>query len=224
VAHQRARLPQIAELAALTSERARLDGERIRLETEVSDLATAQRKADADVEQVRARRIRDQQRLDSGTVGSVKDLENMQHEIVSLDRRITTLEDEELVVMEELENAESALAAVRGELVGLDERIAAATRARDEAASGLDAEQAGIVAERARLIEGVADDLRALYERLRTSMGGVAAAPLVQRRCEGCRLELNGADVRQIKATPPDEVLRCPECNRILVRTLDSGV
>jgi predicted nucleic acid-binding Zn-ribbon protein len=224
VAHQRARLPQIAELAALTSERARLDGERIRLETEVSDLATAQRKADADVEQVRARRIRDQQRLDSGTVGSVKDLENMQHEIVSLDRRITTLEDEELVVMEELENAESALAAVRGELVGLDERIAAATRARDEAASGLDAEQAEIVAERARLIEGVADDLRALYERLRTSMGGVAAAPLVQRRCEGCRLELNGADVRQIKATPPDEVLRCPECNRILVRTLDSGV
>ncbi len=224
MAHQRARLPQIAELAALTSERARLDGERIRLETEVSDLATAQRKADADVEQVRARRIRDQQRLDSGTVGSVKDLENMQHEIVSLDRRITTLEDEELVVMEELENAESALAAVRGELVGLDERIAAATRARDEAASGLDAEQAEIVAERARLIEGVADDLRALYERLRTSMGGVAAAPLVQRRCEGCRLELNGADVRQIKATPPDEVLRCPECNRILVRTLDSGV
>ncbi len=224
MAHQRARLPQIAELAALTSERAALDGERIRLETEVSDLATAQRKADADVEQVRARRIRDQQRLDSGTAGSVKDLENMQHEIVSLDRRITTLEDEELVVMEELENAESALAAVRGELVGLDERIAAATRARDEAASGLDAEQAEIVAERARLIEGVADDLRALYERLRTSMGGVAAAPLVQRRCEGCRLELNSADVRQIKATPPDEVLRCPECNRILVRTLDSGV
>ena len=211
-------------LDELADERARVDSERVRLETAVSDLSTAQRKADADVEQVRSRRTRNQQRLDSGQVGSTRDLENLQHELVSLDRRIATLEDEELVVMEELEAVETELAGVRGRLADLGDRVAAAAKARDEAVKVLDTEQAEVIEERDRLRATVNADLLALYDRLRRSMGGVAAAPLVQRRCEGCRLELNGADIRQIKATAPEEVLRCPECNRILVRTLDSGV
>ncbi len=211
-------------LDELADERARVDSERVRLETAVSDLSTAQRKADADVEQVRSRRTRNQQRLDSGQVGSTRDLENLQHELVSLDRRIATLEDEELVVMEELEAVETELAGVRGRLADLGDRVAAAAKARDEAVKVLDTEQAEVIEERDRLRATVNADLLALYDRLRSSMGGVAAAPLVQRRCEGCRLELNGADIRQIKATAPEEVLRCPECNRILVRTLDSGV
>ncbi|TNC46168.1 C4-type zinc ribbon domain-containing protein, partial [Mumia zhuanghuii] len=43
-------------------------------------------------------------------------------------------------------------------------------------------------------------------------------------RCEGCRLEINGADLREIATKPSDEVLRCPECNRILVRTHEAGL
>jgi predicted nucleic acid-binding Zn-ribbon protein len=222
--HLRNRLPELAELDKLSAARSELDGERIRLQTAVSDLSAAQRKADADVEQVRSRRTRNQQRLDSGQVGSARDLENLQHEVVSLDRRIATLEDEELEVMEALEAAETELAATRLRLAELDERMAAAEQARDRAYAELDGEQVEVTTERDRLTATVSADLKALYDRLRRSMGGVAAAPLVQRRCEGCRLELNGADIRQIKATPPDEVLRCPECNRILVRTLDSGV
>jgi predicted nucleic acid-binding Zn-ribbon protein len=224
LAHLRARLPELAELDRLADARSELDGQRIRLQTAVSDLSAAQRKADADVEQVRSRRARNQQRLDSGQVGSARDLENLQHEVVSLDRRIATLEDEELEVMEDLEAAETELATIQGRIAELSERVAAAEQTRDRAFRELDGERTEVTAERDRLAATVSDDLKALYDRLRMTMGGVAAAPLVQRRCEGCRLELNGADIRQIKATAPDEVLRCPECNRILVRTLDSGV
>ncbi|MET1038460.1 MAG: C4-type zinc ribbon domain-containing protein, partial [Aeromicrobium sp.] len=32
------------------------------------------------------------------------------------------------------------------------------------------------------------------------------------------------ADLRELKAAPEDEVLRCPECSRILVRTAESGL
>jgi len=224
LAHLRERLPELAELDKLAQARSDLDRERIRLETAVSDLSADQRKADADVEQVRSRRTRNQQRLDSGQVGSARDLENLQHEVVSLDRRIATLEDEELEVMEALEAAETELAATRAQLAELAGRVAAAEQERDRAYAEMDGERAEVTTERDRLAANVSEDLKALYDRLRKSMGGVAAAPLVQRRCEGCRLELNGADIRQIKATAPDEVLRCPECNRILVRTLDSGV
>jgi predicted nucleic acid-binding Zn-ribbon protein len=47
---------------------------------------------------------------------------------------------------------------------------------------------------------------------------------LRQRRCEGCRLEWLGAELRAAQAAPPDEVLRCENCRRILVRTTESGL
>ena len=67
-------------------------------------------------------------------------------------------------------------------------------------------------------------DLIALYEKVREQNGGVGAARLHQRRCEGCRLELNTIDIGRFRAAADDEVLRCEECRRILVRTPDSGL
>jgi predicted nucleic acid-binding Zn-ribbon protein len=52
----------------------------------------------------------------------------------------------------------------------------------------------------------------------------VGAAALVRRRCEGCHLELSGGDLRAVAAAPRDEVVRCEECRRILVRTAESGL
>ena len=91
--------------------RARVDGKARDLQVEVDDLTREQRKADADVEQVKARRVRDQQRLDRGMVTNPKDLERLQHELVSLDRRISDLEDAELEVMERLEAVQIELGA-----------------------------------------------------------------------------------------------------------------
>ena len=68
------------------------------------------------------------------------------------------------------------------------------------------------------------DDLVALYEKIRASSGGIGAAVLRQRRCEGCNLELNQVDINRLTAAPQDEVLRCEECRRILIRTSESGV
>ena len=54
--------------------------------------------------------------------------------------------------------------------------------------------------------------------------GGVGAAMLRARRCEGCRLELNPLQIQHIRAAAADEVVRCEECRRILVRTGESGL
>ena len=67
-------------------------------------------------------------------------------------------------------------------------------------------------------------DLLAVYEKVRAVSGGVGAAALKHRRCEGCRLELLGGELRAAQAAPPDEVLRCENCRRILVRTPESGL
>ncbi|MFY0409095.1 zinc ribbon domain-containing protein [Solicola sp. PLA-1-18] len=222
--HRKKSLPEHDRLAELAGGRKELDGRRIEAETEVSDLTRDQKRADAEVEQVRSRRTNNQRRMDAGQITSAKDLENMQHEIVALDRRIGTLEDAELEVMEALEEAQARLEDVRVDIAAADAEETALISSRDEAITAIDAEAAGIVDERAAAAARVPDDLLALYEKVRAHQGGTGAAALRQRRCEGCRLELNGADLREIKTIPDDEVVRCPECDRILVRTIESGL
>jgi predicted nucleic acid-binding Zn-ribbon protein len=224
LAHRKRTLPQLAEIAALNTRRSELDGRRVELGASVSDLGGHQRRLDADVEQVRARKQRNQQRLDSGAVGSPKDLANLQHELVALDRRISSLEDEELEYMEQLEQAQGELDSVLQQISELDQQLADLIASRDAAVAELDAAAANGVAERERLVSGLPAPLVTLYDKVRAGHGGVGAAALTRRQCQGCRLQLNAGDVAELAKAPADEVLRCPECDRILVRTSESGL
>ncbi len=222
--HRLDNLPEAAEVDQLRRQRTEVDDRARDVRIRVDDLTREQRKADADVEQVKARRKRDQDRIDQGLISSPKDLERMQHELVSLERRISSLEDAELEVMEALETAQKELGSLTGELAGLDESIAATSSARDDKAGALGAELGETEKEREQTVSGLPDDLLALYGRLRGQKEGVGAAALRARRCGGCRLELNASDLGVIAKAPSDEVLRCEECNRILVRTSESGI
>nr|WP_246456205.1 C4-type zinc ribbon domain-containing protein [Nocardioides mesophilus] len=190
----------------------------------LEDLTREQRKADADVEQVKTRLTRDQQRMDAGLVSNPKDLERMQSELVSLGRRISALEDAELEVMEELEQTQNEYDALQGRLAELDATAAELSASRTEKAQGIETELAAAIAQRKTAADGLPEDLLSLYERIRTQKGGVAAARLRARRCEGCSLELTASDLGSIAKAATDEVLRCEECNRILVRTSESGI
>lgn len=222
--HQRAHLPEHAELAALAQTRAELDNQVRDARVIVDDLTADQSKADQDVEQVKSRRQRDQDRIDQGLISNPKDLEKMQHELVSLERRISVLEDEELEIMEKLEEAQSALDSLVSQLADVDTRGRALVVSRDEQVATIDATIAECQAERELLIAEQPADLMALYDRLREAKGGVGAAELRMRQCAGCRLTVDNLELAKIKATPSNEVVRCEECQRILVRTTESGL
>ncbi len=191
---------------------------------EVADLTAEQEKIDADVEQVRARRTRDQDRMDRGAVANPKDLERMQHELVSLERRITSLEDDELEVMGRVEDAQRHLDDLEQELAGTERRAAELTEARDRVWSEVDERAADVAGTRGWVAADLPEDLLALYDRLRAAKGGVGAAELRARQCGGCRLGLDNAELSRIRALPDEEVVRCEECQRILVRTGESGL
>jgi uncharacterized protein len=222
--HQRAHLPEHAELATLAQSRADLDNQVRDARVVVDDLTAEQLKADQDVEQVKARRSRDQDRIDQGLITNPKDLERMQHELVSLERRIGVLEDEELEVMERLEDAQRAFDSLVSQLAVVDERGRALVVSRDEQIAVIDAGLADCATERELLIADLPADLLALYDRLRSAKDGVGAAELRLRQCAGCRLTLDNLELAKIKALPRDEVARCEECQRILVRTAESGL
>lgn len=193
-------------------------------QTEESDCAREQTKAEQDVDQVRQRAARDQKRLDSGAITSPKDLESLQREIASLAKRQGDLEDVVLEVMERRESAQERVSELSERVGSVQSKIDDATGRRDAATGELDREAATAAKEREIVAGSIPADLLKLYDKLRGQQGGVGAAKLYQRRCEGCRLELNITEVNEVKAASPDTVLRCENCRRILVRTAESGL
>jgi uncharacterized protein len=222
--HKRRNLPEHAEIERLNADLTQLRDLLVAAQTEESDTAREQTKAEQDVDQVRQRAARDQKRLDSGAVTSPKDLENLQHEIASLAKRQSDLEDVVLEVMERRESAQERVTELTGRVESLQAKIGDATARRGVAAGEIDAEVATVTKERGVIAGTIPADLLKLYDKLREQQGGVGAARLYQRRCEGCRLELNITEVNDVKAAAPDAVLRCENCRRILVRTAESGL
>lgn len=224
LAHRRATLPELAELEQIDARLTELTDLIIRAQTEDGDLARQQRKLEGDVDQVRSRAARDRQRLDTGSVGSPRELENLQSEIASLARRQADLEEQVLEIMEAREEVQHRLAALVEEQQRLQTDREGAERRRDVAYAEIDAAVGERHAERVALAGGLPVDLLTLYEKIRADRGGVGAAALRRGRCEGCHLTLSGQDVAGIRAAPPEAVVRCEECRRILVRTAESGL
>jgi predicted nucleic acid-binding Zn-ribbon protein len=223
LAHRRATLPELAALAEREQRGAELHNEAIDAETLLADIVDEQRKLENEVDAVRTRAGRDEQRLQTGALPA-KELESLQHEVTSLARRQSALEDDLLEVMERHEEADSRLAEVTAARTALDAERAELEAARDAAFAEIDAASVQRTAERASIAAELPADLLALYEKAREHGGGVGAAMLRQRRCEGCRIELSGAELSAVRAAEPDAVVRCEECRRILVRTAESGL
>jgi predicted nucleic acid-binding Zn-ribbon protein len=224
LAHRRRTLPELAEADRLEGRLAELRDAIVAAETEVGDLDREQRKAEQDVEQVRARAERDQKRLDTGQVSSAKDLSGLQTEIASLQRRQSDLEEVVLEIMERQEESDGRVNSLRTERTDAMAEYDAVARRRDAAQKEIDDEAGATTAARAAVVKDIPADLLALYEKLRAQFSGVGAAKLYRGACQGCHLAINTVDLNRIRAAPEDEVIRCEECRRILVRTPESGL
>jgi uncharacterized protein len=223
LAHRRRTLPEEAAVQAAAEAERTFSADVVRAETEVSDLGREVKRLDADVETVRARETKDQRLLDSGSV-SPKELTNLQHELDSLKRRQSDLEDQELELMERQEVAGTALSAAQQ---GLEQARAERERAeqlRDDALADIADGTTRHEAARAEIAGQISAPLLALYDRIRTQTGTTGAAALRHRQCQGCRLELYGNELASVRNADPHEVLRCENCSRILVRTAESGL
>ncbi len=224
IEHRRRGLPEHAELARLEARDAEVRDSTAALTAQISDLRREQAKAEADVEQVRSRIDRDRQRLDSGKVNSPRELENLQSEVASLQRRQSDLEEVVLDVMERFETGQSGLEQATAEREQLAAELASVAAARDATLAELEEQSSKAADRRIEVTATLPAELLNLYDKLRIQHGGVGAAALRHRSCQGCNLTMNTVDLNAIRAAPDDEVLRCEECRRILVRTAESGL
>jgi predicted nucleic acid-binding Zn-ribbon protein len=223
ITHAKATLPQTPAVEAARHELGALETEIVNVRTAAGDVQRELTKSDQDVQLVRARAARHPSRLDARQ-GSATDLQALQHELTSLARRQAELEDVELEVMERSESLTARVTELEARRAELVTRLETLESERDAAVAKLDAEAEKVGSGRADIVAGVGEDLIALYEKIRASSGGLAAAELRHRRCGGCRLELGNVDLARIRNAPEDEVVRCEECRRIMIRTGESGL
>lgn len=177
------------------------------------ELASEIERVEQDLKLVEARIHQDKARLDSSS--SSKDIQGIQHELVSLEKRQATLEEAEL---ELLEKRDAFLAQV-AEAAGLR---AAAQAELDKIEAELEAEVvklksglALLAQQREKYLALIEPEQQALYEKLLGKT--LPVARLEGFACGACNLTLSGATVDEIRATPKDEMARCPECAAMLV-------
>ncbi len=223
LAHRRHSLPELAALADREKLAGELAGDVAEAQTQAGDVADQQRRLENEVDAVRARAVRDEQRMQSGGLPA-KEIEGLQHEVATLARRQGSLEDELLEVMEQREEADAALARLTDQRSAVDAERAELVASRDAAFAEIDSAVEARSGERTAIAGELPSDLLALYERARDHGGGIGAAMLKQRRCEGCRIELSGSELTAVRTAAPDEVVRCENCRRILIRTDESGL
>ena len=215
--HTASTLPELAELVSITTKSHNARDLRIAAETELSDVKRELLRAEADVEQIVSRITRDEARLSGGSA-SPKELEQLQHEVGTLNSRRSELEEVELEIMMRVDEIKARIEDLQGQEAAFTEQINELNIRKENALARINGELESIAKERTETLAAVSPELIALYEKIRSTNNGTGAAALVAGACTGCHLSINTVELKRISEISEDEVVRCEECRCILVR------
>ena len=210
-------LPEIEQLLHIDKRITTATDELAVVKAEADQIALELRRGEVDVETVTDRIKKDEARLASGNA-TPKELEQLQHEVGTLKKRQEHLEEIELEIMIRSDAITSRSNTLTTDLASLqtlkDEISGRLKTATDEINKVLADKNTA----RNLVANQIEKPLLELYEKIRGSGGGVGAAALVGNKCNGCNLAINAVEMERIKSLAKDELLRCEECRRILVR------
>ena len=215
--HKLKKLPEHELIAAVQKRKVDAEVTLVEAEAELADVAIDLKRSELEVETVSDRIKKDEARLNSGQ-GSPKDLEQTQHEIATLEKRKSELEDAELEIMMRHDAAHSKVETMKSDLQGLDQMELELNIRFENSKTEIERDINLKNSERILVLPKIVKELLDLYEKVREQSGGVGAALLLGNVCEGCRIEINAIELERIKNLDSEEVVRCEECRRILVR------
>ena len=210
-------LPEIEQLLHIDKRIITATDELATVKAEADQIALELRRGEVDVETVTDRIKKDEARLSSGNA-TPKELEQLQHEVGTLKKRQETLEEIELEIMVRSEAITARTNTLTTDLASLETLKAEINQRLTTASDEINTVITNKKSDREKVVVKIEKPLIDLYEKIRTASGGVAAAALVGNKCNGCNLAINAVEMERIKSLAKDELLRCEECRRILVR------
>jgi predicted nucleic acid-binding Zn-ribbon protein len=216
--HRRAHLPQRVRLDEVTAVLATVESDGATVTAQRDELARRQAEIEAELATLEKRATELDSRMRSGAITASRDLQAMADQLQSLQRRRSDLEDSDLEIMERLDPLEARLTELQERWAVLEREATELRGQVAEAEVEVDGELERVGAARAEAAARVPAELMPAYERLRHRLGGIAAAPLVGSSCGGCHLTLAAGELDTIRRLPPEALVTCEQCGRILVR------
>ena len=184
------------------------------LENHADQLAARRRSIDRVIEDLQTRLGRTQERMYSGAIKSVKEMEAAEEERANTERGIAENEDRLLEVMVRAEEVDDTLAKGRLVVKRLEEQrstdVAALTLKAEETRASLD----DLTPRRDRTWDSISAPVLHRYESLRSSRGGTAIAKVERGMCSGCRVALSTSEQQRIRSAV--NPMQCSSCHRIL--------
>ena len=214
-AGDRAKLQSATAISEASEKALALSDQLIDARNRVGDLELELKRSENDLELVENRIAKDNQRLTSTT--SAKDAQGIEHELTTLAKRKSELEDAELGIMEDLETVRAQLSLAENAKSAAEKELAALRSALETNTSALDSARAELSSKRSALIGLIDPELAAAYQR--KADRNVAVGKLVGRECGACRLSITATNLEEIVALPADEIAECPNCQAYLVRS-----
>lgn len=214
--HKKANLPVITEIAQAQSELQTVQSELEVKQAELLALQKSVKDLEVEVEQVNIKLEKDQKLLDAG--GSAKSAQAIVNDIESLKERRSGLEDEELELLEQIEEKQAEITPLEAKVVTKQVTLAGLEEQKTQAEAEIKVTQDELSRQRGGIENQIEPTLITLYSKIQSQAGGLAVVLLQGRSCGGCRLELNPIEVDRIKNAPEDQIVRCEECGRILIR------
>jgi len=160
-------------------------------------------------------RIKDHEASLYSGKGSPRDLQALQQDIARDRTRQGALEEQVLAAMDAVEAASKETERIKAAARRVLGDAATRVQQIESDRARMQQQLATVTAQRAAAAASVPAADAALYERLRARMpDGVAVAPVIQGRCEGCRTSLPSAEVQHARRA--EELVQCSRCGRIL--------
>jgi uncharacterized protein len=216
--HRRLHLPERDELGALHREAAGLAARAAPLRSQCDDVARRQAEVEAELAATETRATAENRRLYSGEVRASRELQALAADVETLKARASDLEDQVIELLELREPLDAQIADLAAQIAAIEARARSAATGLASSEAVIDKELERLTAERARTAVGIPADALGTYDRLRARLDGIAVAHLIGNRCDGCHLTLPAVELDRIRHLPPEAVVTCDQCGRILVR------
>lgn len=152
--------------------------------------------------------------LYGGNVKNPKELQDLQKEIVSLKKHLTTLEERQLESMFKAESAETELRDAKIALEVIQARLGNEHNKLIEEQSSLTKQLGSLAEEREAILAPIETILLQTYEDLRRQKRGLAVTEVEDGACASCGTTINAAF--QQNARSQKQLAYCPSCGRIL--------
>lgn len=212
--HRKAQLPEraIASSSAAALQAARTEAQR--LEKRQGDITGEINRLEVRGKELDVKKAKYEAQLK--TVIAVREAEALQHEIAGVAGEHSSLDDAELVLLDESETLDKRIAESRAAIPALETAAAQATAALATAVAAVDAEITAANEERSRLAVGIDGETLALYSQVRSRLSSAAVAEIVKGACGGCRTSLSVKEQAEMKKVADTSDARCPYCGCLL--------